>query len=126
MVYNAMFPRNPQTDNLTDLMGKFKDVENIHDFVRALMIVGAKFALIWLKICHSKLDFSKIVDTFYLKASRRRINIDKHNAVVSHVAEKIIDELLKVDTAFFKDYKYDDSKQNGRAAKGKVNMDKLL
>jgi hypothetical protein len=53
MVYNAMFPRNPQPDNLTELMGKFKDVENIHDFVKAQMIIaGAKLALNWLKICH--------------------------------------------------------------------------
>jgi hypothetical protein len=52
MVYNTMFPRNPQPDNLTELMGKFKDVENIHDFVRAQMVAGAKLALIWWKICH--------------------------------------------------------------------------
>jgi hypothetical protein len=53
MVYNAMFPRNPQPNNLTKLMGKFKDVENIHDFVKAQMIIaGAKLALNWLKICH--------------------------------------------------------------------------
>jgi hypothetical protein len=109
MVYNAMFPCNPQPNNLTELMDKFKDVRNIHDFVKAQMVVGAKLDLIWLKICHSKLDFGKVVDTFYLKASRRRINIENHNATVSDVAEKMIDELLKVDTAFFKEYRYDDS-----------------
>jgi hypothetical protein len=98
MVYNAMFPRNPQPDNLTELMGKFKDVCNIHDFVKAQMVDGAKLALIWLKICHSKLNFGKVVDTFYLKASKRRINIDQNNAAVTPIAEKMIDELLKVDT----------------------------
>ncbi|KAK1610090.1 hypothetical protein QYE76_033763 [Lolium multiflorum] len=54
MVYNAMFPRNPQPGNLPELMGKFKDVRSIHDFVKAQMIVGAKLSLIWLRICHSK------------------------------------------------------------------------
>jgi hypothetical protein len=27
-------------------------VRNIHDFVKAQMVVGAKFALIWSEICH--------------------------------------------------------------------------
>jgi hypothetical protein len=109
MVYNAMFPRNPKPENLTELMDKFKDVRNIHDFVKAQMVAGAKFALIWLKICHSKLDLDKVFESFLLKMSKRRVNIDKHNAIVSPVAEKRIDELLKVDTTFFKEYRYDDS-----------------
>jgi hypothetical protein len=88
MVDNAMFPRNPQPGNLTELMGKFKDVHSIHDFVKAQMVAGAKVALIWLKICHSKLDFSNVVDTFYLKMSKRRENVDRHNAAVSPIAEK--------------------------------------
>ena len=88
MVYNAMFPRNPQPDNLPELMGKFKDVHNIHDFVKAQMIAGAKFALIWLKICHSKLEFSNIIDICHSKLSKRRRNIDKLNVDVSPVVEK--------------------------------------
>jgi hypothetical protein len=43
MVYNSMFTRNPQPENLTQLMEKFKNVRNIHDFVKAHMIAGAKF-----------------------------------------------------------------------------------
>jgi hypothetical protein len=45
-------------------MGKFKDMHIIHDFVKAQMVAGAKLVLIWLKICHSKLDVGKVVDTF--------------------------------------------------------------
>ncbi len=76
MVYNAMFPRNPQPENLTELMAKFKDVRNIHDFVKSQMVAGAKFALIWLKICHSKLDFDKVVESLLNRMSRRRVIID--------------------------------------------------
>jgi hypothetical protein len=126
MVYNAMFSRNPQPDNLPELMGKFKDVRSIHDFVKAQMIVGAKLALIWLKICHSKLDFGKVVDTFYLKPSKRRIKVDKHDAAVSPIAEKMVDELLRVDTAFFKEFRYDDSTQNVCAARENINIDSLI
>jgi hypothetical protein len=68
--------------------------------------------LIWLKICHSKLDLDKVFESFLLKMSKRKVNIDRHNVVVSPIAEKMIDELLKVDTSFFKEYRYDDSTQN--------------
>jgi hypothetical protein len=88
MVYNAMFPRNPQPENLTELMDKFKDVRSIHDFVKAQMVAGAKFALIWLKIFHSKLDLDKVFESFLLNMSKRKVNIDNHNAVVSPVAKK--------------------------------------
>jgi hypothetical protein len=56
MVYNAMFPLNPQPENITELMGKFTDAQSIHDFAMDKMVDGAKFALIWLKVCHSKLE----------------------------------------------------------------------
>jgi hypothetical protein len=46
MVYNAMFPRNRQPVNLPDLMNKFKNVHQIHDFVKAQLMAGARFALI--------------------------------------------------------------------------------
>jgi hypothetical protein len=41
---------------------------------------------------------------------------------VSPVAEKMIDELLKVDTTFFKEYRYNDSMQNIRAARENIDM----
>jgi hypothetical protein len=82
MVFNAMFPRNPQPANLTELMNKFRNVESIHDVAKAQTVAGAKFALIWLKVCHSKLDFGSVIDTFYRKTSKKRVNVDKHSAVV--------------------------------------------
>jgi hypothetical protein len=46
MVYKAMFPRNLQPELITDLLEKFKNVQDVHDLVRAQMIAGAKFPLI--------------------------------------------------------------------------------
>jgi hypothetical protein len=46
MVYNAMFPRNPQPKSLPELMKKFKNVNQIHNFVKAQLMAGARFALI--------------------------------------------------------------------------------
>jgi hypothetical protein len=126
MVYNALFSRNPQPANLTELMNKFRDVESIHDFVKAQMVAGAKFSLIWLKVCHSKLDFSGVVDAFYRKTSKIKVNVDRHNAVVLPVAEKMIDELLRFDAAFFTEFWYDDSRQIARATKENITIDRLV
>jgi hypothetical protein len=107
-------------------MNNFRDVESIHDFAKAQMVAGSKFALIWLKVCHSKLDFSNVIDTFYRKTSKRRVNIDKHSAVVSLVAEKLIIDLLRVDATFFKELRYDDSTQIIRAARENVTIDRFV
>ncbi|XP_047051210.1 cytochrome P450 89A9-like [Lolium rigidum] len=126
MIYSALFPRNPQSANLIELMDKFKDVESIHDFVKAQLIAGAKFALIWLKICYSKLDLDTVFDTLYRKTSKRRVNADKHSEAVSPVAEKMIDELLQYDAAFFTDHRYDDSTQIVRTARENITIDRFV
>jgi hypothetical protein len=123
MIYNALFSRNPHPANLTELMDKFRDVESIHDFVKAQLVAGAKFALIWLRICYSKLDFNNVFDILYCKTSKRRVNADKHNEVASPVAEKMIDELLWYDAAYFTDHRYDDSTQIVRAGRESTTID---
>jgi hypothetical protein len=42
MVYNAMFPRNIQPKTLPELMNKFKNAQQIHGFVRAQLVAGAR------------------------------------------------------------------------------------
>ena len=56
-----MFPRIPQPDEFNDLIKKFKDVQAVHNLVKAQMISEVKFALIWVKIRHSKIDIDDIV-----------------------------------------------------------------
>jgi hypothetical protein len=71
-------------------------------------MVGARFTLIWLKICHSKLDLDKVIDVSYSKLKQRRRNVNKLNDAVTPVAEKMIEELPRVDVVFFHDYHYAD------------------
>ena len=77
-----------------------------------------------MKVCHSK--FNNLFNIFNRKTSKRRVNIDKHNEVVSPVAEKMIDDFLRYDAAFFTDLRYDDSTQNVRAAKENITIDRLM
>jgi hypothetical protein len=105
-------------------MDKFRDVRSIHDFVKNQMVAGAKFALIWLRIYHPKMDLDKVVEGVLLKSSKRKINLDQHNAAVLPIAEKMIDKLLEIDSYFFKEYRHDDSTQQMRAAR--ENIDRLI
>nr|XP_051190418.1 uncharacterized protein LOC127303752 [Lolium perenne] len=66
-------------------------------------------AFLYTAADEQSLDLYKVFESFLLNMSKRRVNIDKHNAAVSPFVEIMIDELLKVDTTFFKEYRYDDS-----------------
>jgi hypothetical protein len=125
MVYNAMFPRNLQPKTLPDLMDKFKSVRRIHGFVKAQLMAGARFSLIMLQICYPKLDMSNVVDLCHAKLRKRRRNVDKINNVVTPVAEKIIEDLLRMDAAFFKEYHYADT-MGASAEDERINIDDLI
>jgi hypothetical protein len=86
------------------------------------MVAGTKFSLIWLRIYHPKMDLDRVVEGVLLKSSKRRINLDQHNAVASPIAEKMIDKLFEIDSSFFKEYRYDDSTQLMLAARENIDM----
>ncbi|KAK1693179.1 hypothetical protein QYE76_009876 [Lolium multiflorum] len=108
MVYNSMFPRNIQPKTLPELMEKFKEAHRIHDFVKAQLVAGARFALIMLQICHSNLDLTQVVAKVHQKVKRRRVGVDRINTKVSPVAEEMIEDLLRMDADFFADGHYAD------------------
>jgi hypothetical protein len=85
-----MFTRNPQPKTLPELMNKFKDVDQIHGFVKTQLLAGARFAMIMLQICHPKLDMSNTVELCHARLKKRKKNIDKINDEVTPVAEKMI------------------------------------
>ena len=125
MIYNSMFPRNVQPKTLPELMDKFKDSHKIHGFVRAQLVAGARFALIMLQICHSKLDMTKVVEKVHTRLRRRRMGVDRIDTVVTPVAEEIIGDLLRMDADFFADGHYADFL--GASAEGdKINIDGIL
>jgi hypothetical protein len=41
-------------------MEKFKNICNIHSFMKVQTVVGAKFALIWLRIYHPKINLNEV------------------------------------------------------------------
>ncbi|KAK1646206.1 hypothetical protein QYE76_064011 [Lolium multiflorum] len=125
MVYNSMFPRNIQPKTLPELMEKFKDAHRIHHFVRAQLVAGARFALIMLQICHSKLDLTQVVEKVHEKVRRRKVGIDRINTKVSPIAEEMIEDLLRMDADFFADGHYADF-LGAAPEENRVTLDDIL
>jgi hypothetical protein len=120
-----MFPRNIQPKTLPELMEKFKDAHRVHNFVRAQLVAGARFALIMLQICHSKLDLNQVVEKVHEKVRRRRVGIDRINTKVSPVAEEMIEDLLRMDANFFADGHYADF-LGAAPEENRVTLDDIL
>jgi hypothetical protein len=125
MVYNAMFPRNIQPKTLPELMNKFQNPHQIHGFVKAQLVAGARFAMIMLQICHSKLEMTKVVETCHAKLKKRRRYINKINERVTPVAEEMIDDILRMDADFFMDGHYADF-MGASADDERVEIDDLI
>jgi hypothetical protein len=125
LVYNTMFPRNAQPKTLLDLMNKFRDTPRIHDFVKAQLTAGARFAMIMLQVVYPKLDMTKIVELCHAKLRKRRRNIKKINEVVTHVAEEMMDDLLRMDVEFFVKGNYAEH-MSASADDERVNIDDLM
>ncbi|KAK1607691.1 hypothetical protein QYE76_031364 [Lolium multiflorum] len=100
-VYDTMFPRNKMPETLPDLMEKFRDAPRIHGFVRAQLSVGARFAMMMIKICYPKFDLSQIVTKCLAKMAKKKRNVGKIDDIVTPIAEDMMDELLRMDAEFF-------------------------
>jgi hypothetical protein len=82
-------------------MEKFRDAPRIHNFVRAQLSAGARFAMMMIKICYPKFDMSQIVTKCLAKMAKRKRDVSKIDDHVTPVAEDMMDELLRMDSEFF-------------------------
>ena len=103
MIYNAMFPRNPQPETLADLMKTFKHTKDIHRFVKAQMVAGAKLALAWVRTHQPRIDLEGISQGFPSTKGKKGTRMTRH-----YEAERMISKLLETDTEFFTKFHYDD------------------
>lgn len=88
-------------------------------------MAGARFSMIMLQICYPKLDMSNVVDLCHKRLKKRKRNVDKINEVVTPIAERMIDDLLRMDAAYFTESHYADS-MGASAGEERVNIDDLL
>ena len=92
VVYNATFPRNKQPESFEELKKLFKRTENIHHFVRAQLVAGAKLALAWVRYHHRKIDFHLIARGF---SDKKKYYLTKHYDAISEPAERMIDSFWR-------------------------------
>ena len=88
-------------------------------------MAGARFSMIMLQICYPKLDMSNVVVLCHEQLRKRRRNVDKINEVVTPIAERMIDDLLRMDAAYFTENHYADS-MGASAGEERVNIDDLI
>src|SRR4051812_47252327 len=99
-------------------MEKFKTVHHIHDFIRAQMVAGTKFSLMWVKLHKPKLDLDKVAKGFLLKEKKhKRFSLTKFKKAVEAPADLMITKVLEADAGFFKNFRYDESTQEFKAAR---------
>jgi hypothetical protein len=106
-------------------MNKLRGAPRIHEFVKAQLTAGARFAMIMLQACYPKLDMTKIVERCQAKLTRRRRNIDNINDAVTPVADEMMDELLRLDAEFSVKGSYAEH-MTGAVANERVNIDDLI
>jgi hypothetical protein len=68
---------------------------------------------------------TQIVAKCLAKQAKRRRNVDKIDAIVRPVAEKMMDELLRMDAEFFVKGRYAEHR-TGDAANEGINIDAIL
>ena len=108
MIYNAMFPRNPQPETFADLMRSFKHTEDIHRFVTAQMVAGAKLALAWVRTHQPRIDLEGISQGFPSTMGKKGTRMTRHYEATVGPAERMINKLLEADAEFFTKFHYDD------------------
>jgi hypothetical protein len=81
--------------------------------------------MIMLQICYPKLDMTNIVEVCHAKPRKRRRNVDKIDEVVTPVAEKIMDDLIRMDAGFFVKGHYADF-MGATTEDERVNIDDLI
>jgi hypothetical protein len=108
MIYNTMFPRNPEPKDFADLMGKFRRAEDICNFVKLQLVAGAKLALAWVRAHKPKIDLDAISQGLPERRGKKGVRMIRHYDAAHEPAIRIIKRLLEADAEFFTEFHYTD------------------
>ena len=101
LIYNAMFPRNPQPLGLAALMKAFMNGEAIHKFIKVQLVAGAKVALSWVRVHHPRINLDNISQSLPAPLGGGLIPMAPHYAAAREPARRIIRHMLYQDEDFF-------------------------
>jgi hypothetical protein len=94
--FMVMLPRNLPPSNFAQLLEEFRNVSKIQRLIELQFIVGAQFALAWIRLWISELETDYMSRGFPPK-SGDKVRLQKHLEATLQPAERMINKLLQVD-----------------------------
>jgi hypothetical protein len=101
-MYSVMLPRNPPPENFKQLLDAFRSSQRIHRLIELNLVVGANFALGWIRKWHARLNYSSMSLSFPPGGVKLRVHMD----ATLQPARRIIARLLREDAGFFREHHY--------------------
>jgi hypothetical protein len=101
-MHSVMLPRNPLPGSFPLLLDTFRSSQCIHRLIKLNLVVGANFALGWIRKWHPRLNYSSMSLSLAPGGSSLRVHIE--NTLLS--ARRLVARLLEADAAFFCEYHY--------------------
>jgi hypothetical protein len=101
-MYSIMLPRNPPPESFKQLLDAFRSSQRIHCLIELNLVVGANFALGWIRKWHPRLNFSSMS----LSLPPGRVKLRVHMDAMLQPARRIIGRFLQEDAKFFREHHY--------------------
>jgi hypothetical protein len=101
-MYSVMLPRNPLPESFKQLLDVFRMSQRIHHLIKLNLVVGANFALGWMRKWHPRLNYSSMSLSFPPGHATLRVHMD----ATLQPARRIISRLLQEDARFFREHHY--------------------
>jgi hypothetical protein len=101
-MYSVMRPRNPPSGSFKQLLDVFRTSQQIHRLIKLNLVVGANFALGWIRKWHPRLNYSSMSLSFPQGGVRLQVHMD----AMLQPARRIIARLLREDATFFREHHY--------------------
>jgi hypothetical protein len=101
-MYSIMLPRNPPPESFKQLLDIFRSSQRIHRLIELNLVVGANFALGWIRKWHPRLNYSSM--SLSLPPGRAMLQV--HMDTTLQPVRRIIARLLQEDARFFREHHY--------------------
>jgi hypothetical protein len=101
-MHSVMLPRNPLPPTFPLLLDAFISSHHIHRLIELNLVLGANFALGWIRKWHPRLNYSMMS----LSLSPGGANLRVHMENTLQPPRRLVARLLEADAAFFREYHY--------------------
>jgi hypothetical protein len=101
-MHSIMLPRNPLPATFPLLLDVFRSSQRIHRLIELNLVVGANFALGWIRKSQPRLNYSSMSLSYPPGGASLQVHLES----TLQPARRIIARLLQEDSAFFCEFHY--------------------